>query len=474
MRICIISREYPPDSGWGGIATYSYHQAHGLVALGHEVEVISLAAAGAASHSAEPTIEDGIKVHRVKWQGLLDSVPMIKDSTPFSQYVLKSIFALTKKFLEVHAKNPFDVAEAPEHLAEGLGIALTRALPLVVRLHTPQSKFIAEKFHNVTATFDQQLVAIMERYAMLFSDAITSPSEDMADFVAGDINYPRNEMHVIRNPVDSEKFSPDGDKALSADGKLTVLFVGRLEARKGIHYLVEAVPQVVKNCPQVQFVIIGSDTNNAAGQGSVLHELKESLGKNGCAAHVVFIPHVPLADIPRYYRSADICVVPSLYDNAPCTCLEAMSSGKAVIGTSSGGTPEYVLHEKCGLIIKAKDSPALAGAIIDLAKNESKRLHMGAAGRQRVLENYTPQTIAKQSLDVYQLAIQEYKTSKVRALIPAQSLHMFDQDNELLSAYNQMLYNFLYLQSWDFRAKHRLKRAGSLVATLGRKTSSSK
>lgn len=466
MRICLISREYPPDSGWGGIASYTYQHAHALKQLGHDVEVVALAGKDSQTDSSVKKIEDGITVHRVPSEHTLKDLDMLRISTPFTHFVLRNVMALSKTILQAHQEKPFDVAESPEHLAEGLCPALTKLLPTVVRLHTPQSKFIAERFHNLTPSFDQEFVAMIERLAMLSADVITSPSEDMADYVSSDMSYPRHQIHVVRNPVSIEKFQPDGPKALPEDGSLKVLFVGRLEERKGIHYLIEAVPKVVKAFPHVNFIIIGADTNNARGQTSTLAELQNLVKQHGCSDNVSFIPYIPLAQIPDYYRSADVSVVPSLYDNAPCTVLEGMSTGKPVVTTSAGGSKEYVVHGESGFVVAPKDAEALAAVISELLLDSQKRLSMGSNARKRILEHFDPTKLAKETVEIYQLAIQRYSQRNVPAIYcrPAETF-LSDTEN-LLRAYDRMLYDFLYVKSLRFRMKHRYSRGVSMIAKL--------
>ncbi len=82
----------------------------------------------------------------------------------------------------------------------------------VIRLHTPQSKIIAEKFHNVTPSFDQQFVAMVERIAMLNCDVITSPSLDMAQYVSSDVGIALEQIRIVYNPADEKRFTPDGKK----------------------------------------------------------------------------------------------------------------------------------------------------------------------------------------------------------------------------------------------------------------------
>src|SRR5262249_49252878 len=208
---------------------------------------------------------------------------------------------------------------------------------------TPHSKFIAGRFHNVIPSFDHQLVAALERLAMLSADVLTAPSEDLREFVARDLNYSIDKIAILHNPIDVEAFSPDGPKTIQYPNKQIVLFVGRLEERKGIHYLVEAIPQVVKTCPDAHFVILGDDTTNSAKGTSVLVQAKRNLKKAGCLDAVTFIDRVPLSQLASYYRSASVCVIPSVYDNSPYTCVESMSCGQAVVATSAGGAKEYMV-----------------------------------------------------------------------------------------------------------------------------------
>lgn len=449
MRICLISREFPPETGFGGIATFARHLAYGLRDLGHEVEVVCLAKDG---NPARTLVQDGIQVHRVTPFMIAGDMGAMSRCMPYSRYVLRSSTALWKKFLELHGKRPFDVADTPELLAEGLIPAITKAVPLLIRLYTPHSKFLAERLHNVTPTFDHQFVAMMERVAMTAADAITSPSEDLADFVASDLHYPRERITLVRNPIDANEFSPVGPTALKKDGGPVVLFVGRLEERKGIGYLIDAVPRVKAVVPNVRFVVIGDDTQTAKGQTSVLAELKERLRQNGAGDCVEWIDRIALTELPSYYRSADVSVVPSVYDNSPYTCLEAMSCGRAVVASNSGGTPEYL--GETGMLVPARDSEALAQAISSLLQDDSRRNALGEAARQRVLAHFDRKEIARQTLALYDSACRTF-ISKHPARLYLKQPQEFEADAaSILYACDKMLYDLLYKVSWRFRIWH--------------------
>lgn len=465
MRICLISREYPPETGWGGIATFAQHLALGLRDLGHEVEVIAL-----AEGEERDLVQDGILVHRVKPLVIPGDMGVISMCMPYSRYVLKTTAALWKKFHERHSIKPFDVIDAPELLAEGLYPAAVKAAPLLIRLYTPHSKFIAERLHGVSDTFDHNFVAMLERAAMLNADVITSPSKDLAEFVAGDLNYPLEDIPIVMNPIDPEHFCDMGESISFAQGKKVILFVGRLEERKGIPYLIDAVPQVVEACPDAHFVVIGADTNSAAGLKSVKRELLASLKNSNCLDKVTFIDRVPLHELPNYYRGADISIVPSVYDNSPYTCLEAMSCGRAVIGTAAGGTGEYIVNGESGLTIPPRDVKAIAQSIILLLKDEQLRAKLQQGARKRVLETFDRKEIARRTAELYMLAAKRFELNKAR------TLYLKPQENVLPDAlrftflYDKMLYDLLYQESYRFRIRHwwRLltRRPGLLTAKV--------
>ena len=450
MRICLISREYPPDTGWGGVGAFNFHIAHALKRAGHDVEVISLS----AGDSARDASEDGVTVHRVAWKHLLDELNLLLVAAPASHYVIKTTVALWVRFMELHKERPFDVVETPEHLAGGLFHAMTREVPLVVQLHTPHSKFISDCFHGVTPTFDNRLICILERVGILLADQVISPSANLAGFVAEDTGYPLERIRVVRYPVDTDKFKPEGLRALKDDGNLTVFFAGRLEERKGIHYLVEAMPAIVKAVPNVKFVCVGADTQAAPGGGSMLAWLKKRLEANNCASKVTFIPHIPLTEMANYVRSADVCVVPSLYDNAPFTCIEALACGKPVVATTAGGMGEYAAHNERGIIVPPRSAEALSDAIITLLKDEPKRLQFGKNARAYAESTLNLAFKAEEKIEQYEQARANFAKRTADPLYRRGTERVLKDALEVLCAYEQMMFETLSKQSLAFRIRH--------------------
>jgi len=452
LRVCLISREYPPDTGFGGIATFANHLAHGLVSLGHQVHVVTLAADKSKSYS-----EAGIMVHRVMPYFEQRTLEVIERAMPYSKYMISTSSALWQKFIELHTQELFDVVDSPELLAEGFFPALTGVCPLVVRLYTPHSKFIAEGLHNVTPSFDHQFVAMAERLAMKCADAITSPSKDLAQFVANDLDCSLEQIKIIPNPIDTDLFTPLGKQAIKNNDFLKVLFVGRLEERKGIRYLIEAWHKITAAVPKAHLYVIGDDTQTARGQTSVLAQLKKYIKQSKQSKSITFIDRVPLSELPAYYRSADVCVVPSVYDNSPYACLEAMSCGLAVIGTAAGGTSEYIVDGESGIIVEAKNSAGIAQAVIDLLKDDKKRQRIGNNARSRVLINFQRREIARQMAQLYKQAAKAFLTKQTQPLsyplYPHAAQKILSDMEGLAINFNEALHQFLLQWSYAYRLK---------------------
>ncbi|MBU6452387.1 MAG: glycosyltransferase family 4 protein [Cyanobacteria bacterium REEB67] len=462
MRICLISREYPPDTGWGGIGAYTFQHARALKEQGHDVEVISLTAKEAPADSfrpADPSDPGSVPVHRAVWGPLFQELTTVWISLPYTHLSLKSSFALWRKFMEVHSLKPFDVVEAPEHLGEALFPALTHICPLVLRLHTPHSKLMQERYHNINSAFDQELVAILERMTMLEADLLSSPSEDLAAYVASDTGVKSSSIEIVRNPVDCQNFTPDGPQAIAPDGRVTVFFAGRLEERKGMHFLVEAVPIVLKSCPKTRFLIVGADTNTGPGKTSVLAALKQKLSASGGDAAVQFISHVALERMAAHYRSADMCVVPSLYENAPYTVLEAQACGKPVVGTAAGGSKEYIADGETGYVVPPSDAQSLAESIIKLVADQGLRRKMGEAARQRSLAKFDRKIIVGQALASYELAVTRYQSQVDTALYKRSVEQSLRDFVSLMYAYHLNLCDLVYRHSLEYRVKTWLQLA---------------
>lgn len=403
MKVCLVSQEYPPETGGGGIGTYVYNLAHALTTIGCEVHVIAR-----SLEKTEYSYKDGsVHMHRIpprdlpapRLRHLLFRIPklrgiMYRYFTDTSR--LEYSYAVYLKIRELIRTHGIEVVEAPEWAGEGFFYAIWRnpwhSPPLVVKLHTPL--FLIEQHYNLPGQPDAEVVKWMEKTSVLKADRVTSPSASLREIVAREYGMISNKIRVIPYPLDLDFFSPSpsnprGDRNM-------VLYVGRIEIRKGVHVLTDAIPHIVQQASDVRFVFVGRT------MGTLKQELLEQLAQAGCLGNIEFCDQLDRPKLVNIYRQSSVCVVPSLYDNFPNTCLEAMACGKAVVASDSGGLSEIIEDGVSGRLVPPGDVTALANAILELLGNDALRQQLGIGARKRVERLCSPTAVARETLGLYQ------------------------------------------------------------------------
>jgi glycogen synthase len=392
----MISQEFPPETGWGGIGTYTHNLAHGLAELGHRVHVIARTW-GAKS----VTGADGVVVHRIPVPA-----PSWKPGTWFVNIRFPQVREMFFWNLEVQrcvreiawVKAP-DVVECPEFGAQGLMAAVQGIAPMVIKLHTPT--FLCRQVNGVSfggSRWDDVLSERAEHWLARRAGLLTSPSRALANDVSRQWKMDSNAVRVIPNPIDEDLFRPPVEAARDAN----VLFVGRLERRKGVQTLIDAWAAVASAFGDAQLQLVGKDHESAPDGGSMKRHLKRCLtAAGGRGESVEFCGAVHRAALPQVYGAAQVCVVPSLYENFPYTCLEAMACGRAVIGSNVGGIPEIITDEVDGLLVPPGDCEALSRAILRLLQDAELRQRLGATARRTICQRFARRAVCQQTAAAY-------------------------------------------------------------------------
>jgi phosphatidylinositol alpha-mannosyltransferase len=200
--------------------------------------------------------------------------------------------------------------------------------------------------------------------------------------------------NIIPNGVDVELFSPDVTPIEEFDdGKLNILFVSRLEKRKGLNYLLEAFKQVKREIPNSRLIIVGPGTRLRRGY--------ERMVRRSGLKDVVFVGFVPYEELPRYYKTADIFCAPATgRESFGLILLEAMAVGKPIVASDIEGYASVLTHNVEGLLVPPADKDMLARALISLLADESLRREMGAKGRLKAMA-YSWEHVAQSVLDYY-------------------------------------------------------------------------
>jgi len=201
---------------------------------------------------------------------------------------------------------------------------------------------------------------------------------------------------VIPNGVDTALF---GNPALQPlpqfAGGLNILYVGRLEPRKGFGYLVDAYARLKPALPQARLLVVGPYT--PAEQAAFQRELRHR-----GLADVHFVGFTPDADLARYYQSSHVFCAPSLgSESFGMVLLEAMAAGTPIVASDIPGYRGVLSHQAEGLLIPPRDSAALAEALVYLLQRPDLRRAMGVRG-QATAARYTWDRVAERVLDYYQ------------------------------------------------------------------------
>ncbi|MCA9414439.1 MAG: glycosyltransferase family 4 protein, partial [Candidatus Omnitrophica bacterium] len=270
-------------------------------------------------------------------------------------------------------------------------------VPTVIKLHGPMEIIREVNRMKKDRAFD--CLAEWEKEQTLKADFVSSPSRHLAEEMARRWGLRLDRIEIIPYPIDTDQFSP-GANDLELD-RPTVLYVGRLEKNKGTDVLFEAIPSVLESFPRARFRFIGSDTPTGEGGGSFQEQLFEGLPKDlhTSVQMVGAIPHDRLID---EYRQATLFVIPSLFDNFPNTCLEAMSCGSAIVGSDTGGIREMLDDGKCGSLFPPGDSNRLAECLIGLLQDPDRLKELGEKARSRAVREYSLDTILERTVDYYE------------------------------------------------------------------------
>jgi len=214
------------------------------------------------------------------------------------------------------------------------------------------------------------------------------------------IKYFKGDIEIIPNGVDMERFCPNHVKISKYnDGKINILFTGRIEKRKGLKYLLHAYAELKPKYPNTRIIIVGC--------GPIQKEIQKFV-KQHCLEDVHFEGFVPERKLPSYYSTADIYCSPALFgESFGIVLLEAMASEVPVVAFNISGFDDVISNMKEGLLVAPRDVHDLAQKLELLIKNPELRKELGRRGLEKA-RSYTWNKIARQYINYYKQVWDKY------------------------------------------------------------------
>lgn len=391
LRISILTREYPPTI-YGGAGVHVAQLVPQLAALCDvDVQCMGEPREGATAHAEDfpPGANAALRVFGAD---------------------LSMAAAIPERDL-VHSHTWY--ANLAGHLA-----GLYQQIPHVVTSHSlePHRPWKAEQLGG-----GYHLSSWAERMSFNAASGVIAVSDGMRSAVLE--SYPEldpSKVHVVRNGIDTEEFQPDTGtdvlQRLKVDlDRPIVAFVGRITRQKGLVHLVRAAEQFD---PDTQVLLLAG----APDTPEIAQEFNEAFGHlQQTRGNVTWVQEMlPRAEVRQVLSHATVFACPSIYEPLGIVNLEAMACETAVVASAVGGIPEVVVDGVTGLLVgydpAQADDPAFissfesefAAKVNELTRDPQRAREMGVKGRQRCIDQFSWATIARQTVDVYQAAVERF------------------------------------------------------------------
>jgi phosphatidylinositol alpha-mannosyltransferase len=362
MKIGIVSPYAYPRPG--GANSYIREQYEQLRALGHDVRILT------APWGDDPPAQDVIQIGQAI-------------AVPYNGSIGRITLSLRLEYLVERTlkREQFDVIHHHEPLVPFLSLQIldSARCPNVATFHA---------FGGFSLSYWLGR-PIGEHYLRKLSARI-AVSTAAKHFVS---SYFPGEYRIIPNGVDVDFYAHARPFPEYRDGKINILFVGRLEPRKGAVYLLRAYAKLKQRYPDTRLMLVAAGRQEGA--------LRRFVRENGLR-DVLFAGRVSDIDKARFYRTADIFCAPSTgQESFGIVLLEAMAAGRAVVASDIHGYKKVVQRNVTGLLVEPKDPDALCSALAQLIDDPALRDRFGATGARRATD-FDWEHVARQLVGVYE------------------------------------------------------------------------
>ena len=403
LRVALLT--YRGKTTVGGQGVYIRHLAKALADLGHHVEVFA--------GQPYPELDDRIPLHK------LPSLDTYNDHYPMRKpriWEYKSLPDLAEGFSFATGNFPepmsfswrafaalrnrrseFDLVHDNQTLGWGLLALKRQGWPILSTIHHPISVDRRLELEHMTSWLKKfgtrrwYSFVRMQRVVSRQMDHVMTVSESSKVDIHHDFGVPLDRMQVVPVGVDPDLFKPI-PSVQRVPGRILCTTSSDI-TMKGLAFLLEAVAKLRTERP-VEVVIIGKPRAES--------RTPQIIAQYGLTDIVSFVHGVSDQRIVELYSECDLAVVPSLYEGFSLPAIEAMSSGVPLLATTGGALPEVAgTHGETCFLVPPGDSEAMAEMMRRALDDDAWRTRVGAAGRQRVIDNWSWQHTARATVEQY-------------------------------------------------------------------------
>jgi glycosyltransferase involved in cell wall biosynthesis/GT2 family glycosyltransferase len=391
FTFCFVSKRIPPESP-GGVGRFTVDLAQGFAASGHEVHLITCS----PDHN-RVDFEEGVWVHRLvpdahpEWENL-PAFPTVRTNLNWASTVHKEVRRICQAAL-------IDLICVPIWDCEGLVCLLDNSLNCVLTLQTTFKTYTdLNPVWKNSPEFPKLLS--LEKETIRAARQVHAISEDILAKVRRDYGVPfaPSESYIV--PLGIQDHRPEYH-AKRSDDRVRVLFVGRLEIRKGIDVLLQATERLVPQFPNVEFVIVGDDTIPADGGLTYRAAFEARQSNDSVLNRVTFTGQVSESDLYQHYADCDIFCAPARYESFGLVFVEAMAFAKPVVGCAVGGMKEVIGDGSNGFLALPGDVDSLVDCLGRLIQNQELRRQFGVESRRVYDEKFSHTRMIENTLQTY-------------------------------------------------------------------------
>lgn len=401
LRIGFLSQEIPQKNEFGGIGFHFWILAKSLVKKGHQVTVFF---DGTGSF-----VRDGVTVIGI-WSGTEGKASWLQRIAHTSELLETFCWSWVAvwRVRQEEAKQPrFDIFEAAEYHAAPMLLLLGRAR-LVFSLHGGKKQ--TAQLNQEYGSLQNKLIFLLEWLTIHFSRYSYTISRRQAQYTS--VTYSKEITMVIPNAIDTTFFSPAASQHPGSLGhggkprsKKYFLFVGRIELRKGVEPLLTAYTRLVgqNKRPELlpDLVMVGADMYQLGENHtlSLTDYLQRSVPEQ-IRSRIHYFPHMNHSQLREYYQAAVCCIFPSLDEPFGNVVGEAVSTGAAVIVSSTVGAAEW-LSDRTEVYKTEPTAEALYTAMSEVTRRPSQLKKLRSSARKAATRDFAPSKVVQQLEEYY-------------------------------------------------------------------------